>query len=208
MSPSAVEEVRINQDPYSARYYSPGRGQMEIITKSAAQHYHGQPTFYFRDSAFNAQNALAPSKPFEQRASTKVASRAQFRMRQHSASSSPSIALKKISTPWSAPRSLPRPRTRPALSAPTCLRPRETPSSARAPRTFQQQAFRLCAIQLPGLERPNQGVGGQTLATAGYNNPFYEHDFVTHVDSTLNANTLNQISAGRRALVQPQPEHH
>ena len=38
VSPSAVQEVRINQDPYSAQYYWPGRGQMEIISKSAADH--------------------------------------------------------------------------------------------------------------------------------------------------------------------------
>jgi len=67
VSASAVQEVRINQDPYSARYYWPGRGQMEIVTKSAADHYHGQFNFLFRDSALNAQNALAASKPFEQR---------------------------------------------------------------------------------------------------------------------------------------------
>ena len=67
VSASAVQEVRINQDPYSAQYYWPGRGQMEIVTKSAADKYHGQFNFLFRDSAMNAQNALAPSKPFEQR---------------------------------------------------------------------------------------------------------------------------------------------
>src|ERR1035437_2128734 len=67
VSASAVQEVRINQDPYSAQYYWPGRGQMEIVTKSAAEHYHGQFNFLFRDSAMNAQNALAPVKPFEQR---------------------------------------------------------------------------------------------------------------------------------------------
>ena len=67
VSASAVQEVRINQDPYSAQYYWPGRGQMEIITKSAADKYHGQFNFLFRDSALNAQNALAPSKPSEQR---------------------------------------------------------------------------------------------------------------------------------------------
>src|SRR5580698_8408220 len=67
VSPSAVQQVLINQDPYSARYYCHGRGQMEIITKSAAENYHGELNFYFRDSALNAQNALAPSKPFEQR---------------------------------------------------------------------------------------------------------------------------------------------
>ena len=51
VSASAVQEVRINQDPYSAQYYWPGRGQMEIITKSAADNYHGQFNFLFRDSA-------------------------------------------------------------------------------------------------------------------------------------------------------------
>ncbi|MGA8730053.1 MAG: carboxypeptidase-like regulatory domain-containing protein, partial [Terracidiphilus sp.] len=67
VSASAVQEVRINQDPYSAQYYWPGRGQMEIITKSAADRYHGEFNFLFRDNALNAQNALAPTKPFEQR---------------------------------------------------------------------------------------------------------------------------------------------
>jgi hypothetical protein len=56
VSASAVQEVRINQDPYSAQYYWPGRGQMEIITKSAADKYHGQFNFLFRDSALNAKN--------------------------------------------------------------------------------------------------------------------------------------------------------
>jgi hypothetical protein len=67
VSPSAVQEIRINQDPYSAQYYWPGRGQMEIITKSAADNYHGEFNFLFRDSALNAQNELAPAKPAEQR---------------------------------------------------------------------------------------------------------------------------------------------
>src|SRR3974377_2125192 len=67
VSASAVQEVRINQDPYSAQYYWPGRGQMEIITKSAADNYHGQFNFAFRDSAMNAQNALATSKTSDAR---------------------------------------------------------------------------------------------------------------------------------------------
>ena len=101
VSASAVQEVRINQDPYSAQYYWPGRGQMEIITKSAADHYHGQFNFLFRDSALNAQNALAPSKPFEQRRiyeghvtgpDSSFAERAAFWLH--------SIAPKKTSIPW------------------------------------------------------------------------------------------------------------
>jgi hypothetical protein len=33
VSASAIQEVKINQDPYSAEYSRPGRGRIEIITK-------------------------------------------------------------------------------------------------------------------------------------------------------------------------------
>jgi len=33
VTPSAVQEVRINQNPYSARFARPGRARLEIITK-------------------------------------------------------------------------------------------------------------------------------------------------------------------------------
>jgi hypothetical protein len=40
----------------------------------------------------------------------------------------------------------------------------------------------------------NQGVGGQSLAAAGYNNQYREDDFVAHLDQTLSAFMLNQVS--------------
>ncbi len=101
VSASAVQEVRINQDPYSAQYYWPGRGQMEIITKSAADHYHGQFNFLFRDSALNAQNALAPSKPFEQRQHLRGPRRpAPFRTPRRAAFWPPSTVLTRTRSRW------------------------------------------------------------------------------------------------------------
>ena len=101
VSASAVQEVRINQDPYSAQYYWPGRGQMEIITKSAADKYHGQFNFLFRDSAMNAQNALAPSKPFEQRRVYEGQhDRADLLREEEQLSGESSIALKRIWIRW------------------------------------------------------------------------------------------------------------
>ena len=41
VSASAVQQIRINQDPYSAEYSRPGRGRVEILTKPGAQRYHG-----------------------------------------------------------------------------------------------------------------------------------------------------------------------
>ncbi len=64
---SAVEEVKINQNPYSARFTRPGRARLEIITKSGTPTLHGSLNFMFRDSVFDASNAFATIKPPEQR---------------------------------------------------------------------------------------------------------------------------------------------
>ena len=55
VSPSAVQEVLINQDAYSAQYYRPGRGQIDIISKQAATAFHGEFNFLF--SRFSDERA-------------------------------------------------------------------------------------------------------------------------------------------------------
>jgi Carboxypeptidase regulatory-like domain len=64
---SAVQEVKVNQNPYSARFARPGRARLEIITKGGTPNFHGALNFLFRDSLFDASNAFATSKPPEQR---------------------------------------------------------------------------------------------------------------------------------------------
>ncbi|HEV2986458.1 MAG TPA: carboxypeptidase regulatory-like domain-containing protein, partial [Vicinamibacterales bacterium] len=67
VSASAVQQIRINQDPYSAEYSRPGRGRIEILTKPGSQAYHGETNLIFRDSTFNSRNAFSTTKPPEQR---------------------------------------------------------------------------------------------------------------------------------------------
>jgi hypothetical protein len=67
VTPSAVQEVRINNNPYSARFSRPGRARLEIITKGGSPQYHGSLNFMFRDSVFDASNAFAVVKPPERR---------------------------------------------------------------------------------------------------------------------------------------------
>jgi len=67
VTPSAVQEVKINNNPYSARFSRPGRARLEIITKSGTPAYHGSLNFLFRDSIFDATNAFAIVKPPERR---------------------------------------------------------------------------------------------------------------------------------------------
>ncbi len=64
---SAVQEVKINQNPYSARFSRPGRARLEITTKGGTPNYHGSLNFLFRDSVFDARNAFAEIKPSETR---------------------------------------------------------------------------------------------------------------------------------------------
>lgn len=65
--PSAIQEIRINSDPYTAEYNRPGRARVDIITKQATSEFHGTVNILFRDSALNATNYFATTKPSEQR---------------------------------------------------------------------------------------------------------------------------------------------
>lgn len=67
VSPSAVQEVRINQNPYSARFARPGRARLEITTKPGTPAFHGTVNFLTRNSVFDASNTFAATKPSESR---------------------------------------------------------------------------------------------------------------------------------------------
>jgi Carboxypeptidase regulatory-like domain len=67
VSASAVQEVKINQNPYSARFARPGRARIEITTKAGTPAYHGTVNFLTRNSVFDASNTFAATKPSESR---------------------------------------------------------------------------------------------------------------------------------------------
>jgi hypothetical protein len=67
VSASAIQQIKINQDPYSAEYPRPGRGRIEVVLKPGSQDYHGTFNGIVRDSVFDARNAFAAVKAPEQR---------------------------------------------------------------------------------------------------------------------------------------------
>jgi outer membrane receptor protein involved in Fe transport len=67
VSSSAIKEIKINQDPYSAEFQRPGRGRIEVTTKPGSTDYHGTFNFIFRDAHFNARDPFALARPPEQR---------------------------------------------------------------------------------------------------------------------------------------------
>ncbi len=67
VTPSAVQSVKINQNPYSALFSRPGRARIEITTAGGTATFHGTGNFLYRDSLFDARNPFAVVKPAEQR---------------------------------------------------------------------------------------------------------------------------------------------
>ena len=67
VTPSAVQSVKINNDPYSAEFSRPGRGRIEITTKTPDPIYHGTFNAIFRDYHLDARNAFATVRAPEQR---------------------------------------------------------------------------------------------------------------------------------------------
>lgn len=64
---SAIRNVKINQNPYSALFSRPGRARLEITTEEGTPAIHGSANFLYRDSLFDARNPFAVLKPGEQR---------------------------------------------------------------------------------------------------------------------------------------------
>jgi hypothetical protein len=60
---SAIQEIRMNQDPYSAQYDTPGAERIEIITKPGTDKLHGNLVIYGEDSALDSQNPYVTSQP-------------------------------------------------------------------------------------------------------------------------------------------------
>lgn len=67
VSASGVQSVKINQNPYTALYASPGRARIEITTKGGTPQFHGSVNVLGRNSIFDARNAYASTKPPESR---------------------------------------------------------------------------------------------------------------------------------------------
>jgi hypothetical protein len=60
---TAIQEVRVNQSPFSAEYFRPSRARIDVITKSATTRIRGTIDGYFRDASLDARNAFAIDRP-------------------------------------------------------------------------------------------------------------------------------------------------
>jgi len=59
----AIQEIRINQNPFSAKYSEIGFGRVEILTKPGARKVHGTFSLKGSDDALNSRNPFTAIKP-------------------------------------------------------------------------------------------------------------------------------------------------
>ena len=60
---SAIREIRVNQNPFSAQYDKLGYGRIEILTKPGTEKWHGQIFYNANNEVLNSKNPFATQTP-------------------------------------------------------------------------------------------------------------------------------------------------
>lgn len=185
---SAIQEIRINNNPYTAEYPRWSRRRIEIITKSSADAYHGTLNFLFRDYHLNARDALAAARPQEQR---RILEGSLF---------GPVAKSKKTSFLLSAAREeedlvavvyAQGPRGPINQNVPT---PQvNTVASLRISHQFNDKQAMFWQYNFQDRWQNNIGVGGTTLAEAGAQSRFREDEFIVNHRAVVSPSLLSQV---------------
>jgi hypothetical protein len=188
VSASAIQQIKINQDPYSAEYPRPGRGRIEVVLKPGSQDYHGVGNIIFRDSALDAKNAFATLKPAEQRRVLEGflggpiahSDKTSFTLSARAAADDVQAIVFADGPSGAIQQNVPAPY-RNVLVAGTINHQRGDNTAMSVTLSYQNQS------------RQNQDVGGVTLPSAGTDWSFMERS-VTYTQQTIIRPTLlNQL---------------
>jgi Carboxypeptidase regulatory-like domain/TonB dependent receptor len=174
---SAIQSVKINQNPYTALYSRPGRARIEITTKGGTPQLHGSGNFLYRDSLFDAKNAFAVTKPSEQRTYFEGSLTGPL---SHSKKTTFLLALDKDNDNQQGIVDAAGPQG--AINANIPNPTRHYFISGRAFHDYGQGNQFWIGYSYEHRTVANQGVGGTTLPEAGTNALFFEHEInVGHV---------------------------
>ncbi len=190
VAPSAIENVTINQDPYSARYSTPGRGQMEITTKSTADSFHGTVTFNYRNSALNATNYFATSKAPETREIYEGFLTGPIKPLHNTAFLF--TLNRQVRSYYSQVNATPIPVPTPAQNV-------FSPSSStnltmKVSHQYSDRHSGYVQYEMYKGSATNQNIGGIVQASVGYVSYNFDQDIIYRDEFILSANKLNQFS--------------
>ena len=189
VSASAIQEVRVNNDPYSAEFTRPGRGRIEITTKPGSPDLPRRSQLHLPRRHLQREELLFASSGRQRlAASTKAISPA------------PSVAA---ATPASSLRRSYRQHNTAAVvnaigpSGPineNVLTPnRNSQSSIRLTHDFSSDHRLSIGYNFEASNSTNAGVGGITLPEAGYNLNSREDDAIFNDRIIVTPNLINQL---------------
>lgn len=187
---SAIQEIRINQNPYTAEYPRWSRRRIEVITKSGSEAFHGAANFSFRDSALDSRNAFAQTKADEQR-----------RVFEGSLvgplvdGSTSSFLLSGAQDEDDAQAAVYARGLAGAIRQNVATPRRDTRLALRAAHAFTDDNSHAGSLQLNYQDTflYRQGAGGLTLPEASTDSRFREDELVANYRWTLSPTTLMQL---------------
>jgi hypothetical protein len=185
---SAIQEIRINNNPYTAEFPRWSRRRIEVTTKTSADGFHGTLNFLLRDYRLNARDAFARERPREQR---RLAEGSLF---------GPVGGGRKTSFLFSGMRQeddlvaivFARDLRGPVyenVPAPQVV----SLASLRISHAFSDQQAVFWQYNFHDRWQNNSGVGGITLAEAGLHSRFREDEFTFHHRAVLSPRALSQF---------------
>ncbi len=185
---SAIQEIRINNNPYTAEYPRWSRRRIEVITKSSAEAYHGTFNFLFRDYHMNARDPFAAERPQEQRRIYEGSlfgpvgrSRSTSFLLSGAREEEDLVAVVFAEGPQGAINgNVPAPQV-------------NTVASLRISHQLNEQQSLFLQYNFQDRWQNNSGVGGTTLEEAGMQIRFREDEFVFNHRAVLTPKLLSQF---------------
>ena len=165
---SAIREIRINQNPFSAQFDLLGYGRIEILTKPGTDKYHGQLLTSYNSSSFNTGNPFTKSLPsyhnvqYSGYASGPLGKNASFFM---------GASRRDIQDDSIINTTIVDPSFNPVIYIPAgILNPQvRTQFSPRIDLQIGQKNTLTMRLQYTNSTNPNAGIGGNNLPTLAFN---------------------------------------
>jgi hypothetical protein len=188
VSASAIQEARINNDPYSAEFTRPGRGRIEIITKPGTPNFHGEANFIFRDAIFNGKNYFSPVRPPEARRIFEGhlggpighGGHTSFILSASHREQDTAAVVNAVGPNGPINENVPTPN-------------RNSQYSIRVTHDFSSNHRLSLGYNFENSSSTNAGVGGITLPEAGYNLSSREDDVIFNDRVIVTPNLINQL---------------
>jgi hypothetical protein len=188
VSASSIQEVRVNNDPYSSEFTRPGRGRIEIITKPGSPRFHGEANFIARDAVFNAKNYFSQVRPPESRRIYEGHLSGPVGRGGHT-SFIGSATYKQQNTAAVVNAIGPNGAIRENVLTPN----RNSQYSMRLTHDFSETHRLSLGYNFQNSSSTNAGVGGIVLPEAGYNLSSREDDAIFNDRLILSPHLINQL---------------